>query len=54
VLPAHLFLAITNVAERARPTPAGLIPLTLNEIRHLFFRLVLTSAYHPAGCLRWS
>ncbi len=54
VLVAHLFLAVTTVAERASPTPAGLIPLTLNEIRHLFVRLVNVPAYHPMDCLRWS
>jgi SRSO17 transposase len=42
VLLAQLFLAITTVTARARPAPAGLIPLTLNEIRHLYNALVLT------------
>jgi len=36
VLLAHMFLASTTAAQRAGPGPAGLIPLTLNEIRHLF------------------
>lgn len=54
VLLAHLFLAITTVAERATPPPAGLIPLTLNEIRHLFIRLVIPPGNQPAHWLRWS
>lgn len=54
VLLAHLFLAITTVAERARPTPAGLIPLSLNEIRHLFTQLVIHRDHHITACLRWS
>lgn len=54
VLLAHLFLAITTVAERARPTPSGLIPLSLNEIRHLFARLVIHRVHDITDCLRWS
>ena len=44
VLVAHLFLAITTAAARALPVPAGLIPLTLNEFRHLYATLVITPA----------
>lgn len=51
---AHLFLAVTTTAERASPAPAGVIPLTLNEIRHLFVRLVVPLAVHPSDCPRWS
>lgn len=54
VLLAHLFLAITTVAERAKPTPTGLIPLSLNEIRHLFIRLVIEPLRSSANCLHWS
>jgi SRSO17 transposase len=54
VLLAHLFLAITTVAERATPTPAGLIPLSLNEIRHLFIRLVIQHTHDITDCLHWS
>jgi SRSO17 transposase len=54
VLLAHLFLAITTVTERATPAPNGLIPLSLNEIRHLFVRLVLPHVHDTAACLRWS
>jgi SRSO17 transposase len=44
VLVAHVFLAIATAAARARPTPAGLIPLTLNELRHLYAALVIAPA----------
>ena len=54
VLLAHLFLAVTTTAERASPAPAGLIPLTLNEIRHLFVRLVIVPAGGRVDCLHWS
>lgn len=38
---AHAFLAVTAAAEgRDRPNPDGLIPLTGNEIQHLFAALV--------------
>ncbi len=34
---AHAFLAVVTATERARrPAPTGWIPLTCNEIRHLF------------------
>lgn len=54
VLLAHLFLTITTVAERAKPTLTGLIPLTLNEIRHLFTRLVIEPLRRTADHLHWS
>jgi SRSO17 transposase len=54
VLLAHLFLAMTRAAERARPVPVGMIPLTLNEIRHLFVRLVASPVSAAMDCLRWS
>jgi SRSO17 transposase len=56
VLLAHAFLAITTVTARARPTPTGLIPLTLNEIRHLYNNLVVTPATdipHILRCSHW-
>jgi SRSO17 transposase len=56
VLLAHLFLAITTVTARASPAPPGLIPLTLNEIRHLYNALVITTAVdvrHVLRCSRW-
>jgi hypothetical protein len=44
----HLFLAMVTVDERAKPTPMGLVPLALDEIRHLFVRLVIDSAASPS------
>lgn len=54
VLLAHLFLSVTTATERAESTPAGLIPLTLNKIRHLFTRLAITHVNRPADSLYWS
>lgn len=54
VLLAQLFLSITTAAERAKPSPTELIPLTLAEIRHLFTRLVIEPARERANSLRWS
>lgn len=54
VLLAHLFLAVVTADERVRPAPAGLIPLTLNEIRHLFVRLVIDTVVDVVDCLHWS
>lgn len=56
VLLAHVFLAIVTVTARARPAADGLIPLTLNEIRHLYNALVLTPATdirHVLHCSHW-
>jgi SRSO17 transposase len=44
VLVAHVFLAIATAAAQAVPAAAGLIPLTLNEFRHLFAALVIAPA----------
>jgi SRSO17 transposase len=51
---AHAFLAAVRAAERARePAPDELIPLTCNEIQHLF--TILTQATRTsAHRLRWS
>lgn len=54
VLLAHLFLAMTRAAERARQATVGMIPLTLNEIRHLLVRLVIDPMAVVTDCLRWS
>jgi SRSO17 transposase len=54
VLLAHLFLAVTTVTARASPAPAGLIPLTLNEIRHLYNALVLAPTANIGHVLRCS
>jgi SRSO17 transposase len=52
---AHAFLVVAAVTERTRqPPPSGLIPLTCNEVQHLFAALLA----RPAGDLghrwRWS
>ncbi|MFF0087859.1 hypothetical protein ACFYR1_50910 [Streptomyces canus] len=51
---AHAFLAATTAYEHDhRPAPGQLIPLTCNEIQHLFAALITTvrpAAYH----LGWS
>lgn len=43
------FLHFITVTTRASPAPAGLIPLTLNEIRHLYNALMLTPATGSVG-----
>ncbi|MFJ9012568.1 IS701 family transposase [Streptomyces canus] len=52
---AHAFLAAATAHERAHaPGLDGLIPITCNEIQHLFTTLV-TQPVHPAAHrLRWS
>ncbi|MFE9649306.1 IS701 family transposase [Streptomyces sp. NPDC006365] len=51
---AHAFLAITAATERRdRPSPDGLIPLTGNEIQHLFAALI-SPVHDLAHRLRWS
>jgi SRSO17 transposase len=54
VLLAHAFLAIVTVTARVRPAPTGLIPLTLNETRHLYNTLVVARATDIPHALRWS
>jgi SRSO17 transposase len=52
---ASAFLAITAVAERRRaPAPPGLIPLTCNEIQHLFTTLITDPVRDAAYRLRYS
>jgi SRSO17 transposase len=52
---AHAFLAVTAAREHARAAPpAGLIPLTLNEIRRLLMRLLAHPAQDLSHLLRWS
>lgn len=52
---AHAFLAVTAAREHARAAPPdGLIPLTLNEIRRLFTRLLIRPAQTLTHLLRWS
>jgi hypothetical protein len=52
---AHAFLAVTAACERARrPTPNALIPLTCNEIQHLFTHLAVPPIHDTAHRLSWS
>ncbi|MER7694473.1 IS701 family transposase [Streptomyces sp. NPDC097610] len=51
---AHAFLAVTAATERHdRPAPDGLIPLSSNEIQHLFAALI-SPVHDLAHRLRWS
>ena len=52
---AHAFLAVTTATERDnRPTPIGLITLTVNEFRRLFDALLLTARHTVTSLLAWS
>lgn len=52
---AHAFLAAATAHERAQEqAPDGLIPLTCNEIQHLFTALVTQPIHTAAHRLRWS
>jgi SRSO17 transposase len=52
---AYAFLVVTAVTEHARhPPPLGLIPLTCNEIQHLFAALACQPAGDRGHRLRWS
>jgi hypothetical protein len=51
---AHAFLAVATANERAHRSPNELIPLTCNEIRHLFTTLIVRPAHAAAHRLRWS
>jgi hypothetical protein len=52
---AHAFLVVAAVTEHARhPPPLGLIPLTCNEIQHLFATLVAAPVADTGHRLRWS
>ena len=51
---AHAFLAVTAATERRdHPAPDGLIPLTGNEIQHLFTALI-SPVHDLVHRLRWS
>jgi SRSO17 transposase len=51
---AHAFLAVTAAAERRdRPAPEDLIPLSCNEVHHLFAALI-NPVHDLAHRLRWS
>src|SRR5512133_170477 len=52
---ACTFLVVATVTEHARhPSPLGLIPLTCNEIQHLFAAQAGRPASDHAHRLRWS
>src|SRR5215207_4517024 len=52
---ASAFLVVAAVTEHTRhPPPLGLIPLTCNEIQHLFAALVAVPVADPGHRLRWS
>ncbi len=52
---AMAFLAVTAANERDHtPTPPGLIPFTLNEIRRLFDKLILTRTATQDTIWAWS
>lgn len=52
---AHAFLTVTAAVEHARaPAPADQIPLTRNEINHLFAALLLQPARTLGHRLHWS
>lgn len=52
---AHAFLAVTTAHERIhRPAAADLIPLTCNEIQHLFTTLITRPVHDASHRLRWS
>jgi SRSO17 transposase len=52
---AYAFLVVAAATQRARhPPPLGLIPLTCNEVRHLFAALVPARVTDTSHRLRWS
>ena len=52
---AHAFLTVITAAERAaHPTPHGLIPITVNELRRLFDALLLRPNHSPQRLHQWS
>lgn len=52
---AHAFLAVATADERDhRPTPTGLITLTVNEFRRLFDALLLGTTHRIDALLHWS
>jgi hypothetical protein len=53
---AHAFLAVTAATERIHPGVVihQLIPLTCNEIRHLFVALLHHARHDSEHLLRWS
>jgi SRSO17 transposase len=52
---AHAFLVAAAVTELARkPPPSGLVPMTCNEVQHLFAALLARPAGDLGHRLRWS
>ena len=52
---AHAFLVVAALTNRTRPPPpSGLIPLTCNEVQHLFATLLVRPAGDLAHRLAWS
>jgi hypothetical protein len=52
---AYAFLVVAAVTQHARhPPPLGLIPLTCNEIQHLFAAPACQPAGDRAHRLRWA
>jgi hypothetical protein len=53
---AHAILTVIAARERARPQPAGqqLIPLTVNEIRRLFAKMIANTVHTITHWLAWS
>jgi SRSO17 transposase len=52
---AHAFLVVTAITQRTRqPLPAGLVPVTCNEIQHLFAALNARPVTELGHRLRWS
>jgi len=52
---AHAFLSVMTAAEHTdAPASAGLIPLSRNEIRHLFIQLLTQRALDSVHIMRWS
>jgi SRSO17 transposase len=56
VMLAHALLAVIAAREHDQPASATqtLIPLTVNEIRHLFAKLIATTVHMNTHWLRWS
>jgi len=54
VILAHAILTVIAARERDRHTDQTLIPLTLNEIRRLFTRLITNTAHTIDHWLHWS
>jgi hypothetical protein len=52
---AHAFLVVAALTDNTlHPPPPGLIPLTCNELQHLFAALLAPPAAAPTHRLRWS